>query len=50
LIYSNLGEKVTEFRDQRVANMFFKNFLSLCSEIDDPLQQKKYILFCKKAI
>mmetsp|Transcript_3545 Transcript_3545/g.6037 ORF Transcript_3545/g.6037 Transcript_3545/m.6037 type:complete len:239 (+) Transcript_3545:37-753(+) len=49
-LYSNLGAKVQSFKNQEVANNFFKNYLRLCSDIKDPLLQKKYISTCKQSV
>lgn len=46
LVYSNLGNKQHEFKDQNVVNDFFKNYLGLCAEVEDSKLQKKYFTDC----
>ena len=49
-IYSNLGAKQLDFDSQKVADNFFKNYLKLCSEIQDQDQQKKCLSSCLGSI
>ena len=35
IVYSYLGNKLTRFKDQKVTDDFFKNYLLLCSLVND---------------
>lgn len=50
VVYSNLGHKLYNFKDQEITNDFFKNYLKLCSQVDDSGQQKNYFNTCLQAI
>jgi len=50
LVYSNLGAKLTEFKDKSTVNDFFKNYIVLCSQVEDQVQQRQYMASCLEAI
>ena len=50
LVYSNLGFKLTDFREQQVINDFFKNYIKLCAEVEDQVQQRQYMIVCLECI
>ena len=49
-VYSNLATRLTDFKDQRVANDFFRNYVGLCASVEDQVQQRNYLQQCLTAI
>lgn len=50
VVFTHLGFKLQQFKDQTVINDFFKNYLKICSEVEDQVLQRKYMYVCLDCI